>query len=550
MNGLNTTSIYQAFSETVRKHPDKPALVFLGHTWTYGHLQRTIERLAASLYVMGVRQGDKVVIYLPNIPQNVVAWLAMQRLRAVPVVISPIYTASDFKYMANDTEANTAICMDTNFGYVVRVVPETSVKRILVCTTTGMISWWKRLLGKAFDRAPEGKFALGENVHSLEALLKKSAPPAPPLKDETVEETASILYTGGTTGLPKGVPISNIAFLQNALESRKSFEYLVPLGHGIQLQAAPLFHVLGQMSGIGACLSVAGDTMILAPRVNLDAHFDIIQRYGVNQQFGVPSLYRMILDHDRVDYYNLRSLKFCMIGGDVVPLEIMDRWHKKFGKPLYQGYGITEASGTVAICRPEEDAPLGSMGRPLPMQEIKIVNPDTLEPVAPGEPGELLVRSQHMVRAYWNKPEETSESFVTLDGKLWYKSRDIVRQDAQGFLYFLDRSADMIKHKGYRVAASEIERVLQEHPAVTAACVVGIPDPGVGERIKAFVVLKEDVRGVTGYDLITWARQRLAAYKVPQYIEFRDVLPKSKVGKMLRRELRAEERKKLEKSKV
>ena len=548
MNGLSTTSIYEAFSETVRRHPDKPALVFLGNTWSYAQLQRAIERLAAGLFRVGVRQGDKVIIYLPNIPQNVVAWLAMQRLRAVPVVISPIYTASDFKYMASDTGATTAICMDTNFGYVMRVVPDTAVKTVLVCTTTGMISWWKRLMGKAFDRAPEGKFALGENVLSLEALLKKPAPAPPPLKSDGIEETASILYTGGTTGLPKGVPISNVAFLYNALESRKSFEHLVPLGSGVQLQAAPLFHVLGQMSGIGACLSIAGDTMILAPRVNLDAHFDIIQRYGVNQQFGVPSLYRMVLDHDRVDYYNLSSLKFCMIGGDVVPLEIMDRWQKKFGKPLYQGYGITEASGTVAISRPEENPPVGSMGKLLPMQEIKIVNPDTLEAVAPGEPGELLVRSDHMVKAYWNKPEETAESFVILDGKLWYKSRDVIRQDGEGFLYFLDRSADMIKHKGYRVAASEIERVLQEHPAVTAACVVGIPDPGVGERIKAFVVLKEDVRGVTGYDLITWARQRLAAYKVPQYIEFRDVLPKSKVGKMLRRELRAEERKKQEKS--
>jgi long-chain acyl-CoA synthetase len=175
------------------------------------------------------------------------------------------------------------------------------------------------------------------------------------------------------------------------------------------------------------------------------------------------------------------------------------------------------------------------------------MNAETLKDVPLGEPGELFLHSEHMVKAYWNKPEESAENFIEVDGKLWYRTRDVLRLDDKGWYYFLDRSADMIKHKGYRVAASEVERVLQEHPAVIAACVVGIPDTSVGERIKAFAVLKQDVKGVTSYDLMAFCRSRLAAYKVPAYIEFRDMLPKSKVGKLLRRELRAEERKKLEK---
>jgi long-chain acyl-CoA synthetase len=186
------------------------------------------------------------------------------------------------------------------------------------------------------------------------------------------------------------------------------------------------------------------------------------------------------------------------------------------------------------------------MGLTVPSKYIMIANPNSTEPVKSGEPGELLVSSERMVRAYLNKPEETENSFVEIGGRLWYRTADIVRQDENGFLYFVDRTVDTIKHKGYRISASEIEAVLQEHPAVIESCVVGIPDPKVGERIKAFVVLKKDIKGITGYELTKWCRDKLVAYKIPQYIEFRDMLPKSKVGKLLRREIRSEEKKRLE----
>jgi len=192
------------------------------------------------------------------------------------------------------------------------------------------------------------------------------------------------------------------------------------------------------------------------------------------------------------------------------------------------------------------ERPPGSIGKALSIKRIKIVDELTGEEVKEGEAGELLVSSEHMVDRYWNKEEETKEAFVVMDGLAWYKTGDIVRKDEQGFFYFVDRTADTIKHKGYRVSSSEIEAALQDHPAVLAACAVGIPDEKVGERIKAFVVLKQDVKGITGYDLIRWCRDRLASNKIPHYIEFRDMLPKSKVGKLLRRELRREERKRHE----
>jgi long-chain acyl-CoA synthetase len=291
---------------------------------------------------------------------------------------------------------------------------------------------------------------------------------------------------------------------------------------------------------------VGGGTVVVQPRVNLDAIFDSIEQLKATTLIGVPAFFRMILEHDRVDQYDLSSLKYCFSGGDVLPVEVARRWKNRFGLDIYQGYGATETCGGIVMCPTDRESPPMAMGMKLPSKHIMITEPGGIEPVKEGDPGELLVSSDKMVRAYLNKPEETETSFVEIKGLLWYRTSDIVRRDENGFLYFVDRTVDTIKHKGYRISASEIEAVLQEHPAVIESCVVGLPDAKVGERIKAFVVLKKDVKGITGYDLIKWCRGKLIEYKIPQYIEFRDMLPKSKVGKLLRREIRSEEKKRLE----
>ena len=285
---------------------------------------------------------------------------------------------------------------------------------------------------------------------------------------------------------------------------------------------------------------------MLQPKVNLDATLESIQRFKAKTMIGVPTLYRMILDHDRLDQYDLSSVDYWYSAGDVLPVEVGKRWFKKFHKVIYQGYGATETCGGVSMCPVDIENPPKSVGTIVASKSIRIVDSETLAPVTLGEPGELLVSSDHMVTEYINKSEETRESFIELEGKKWYRTADIMSMDEEGHLYFVDRTVDTIKHKGYRISASEIEAVLQEHTAVIASCVVGVEDQKVGERIKAFVVLKEDIKGVTGYDLIRWCRKRLVAYKVPQYIEFRDMLPKSKVGKLLRREIRSEEERRAE----
>jgi long-chain acyl-CoA synthetase len=543
--GTGVATIYEQFEKVAKDFSDRPAMIYLGVRYTYSRLNEMVQLLAANLHRLGVKKGDRVILYLPNCPQWVVAWLALMRIRAVAIPVSPIYTPVDLTYMANDSGAETIFCLDTNFGYVSQVLPETGLRRVVVTNIADPLPWWKRLIGIGFNKIPRGKVASGANIFPFGKLLKRGSPSSlPPFKGES-EEMVEMLYTGGTTGRPKGVPFSNIVFLESVAEQRSMSVSFIPKGEDIIVQGGPLFHILGQAVGLGALLS--GDTLVVLPRVNVDGLFDHIQRYKILTFFGVPTMYRMILEHDRLDQYDLSSLRYCFSGGDVLPAEVGERWFRKFGNPIYQGYGATETCGRVSLTPMGEKGPPGNAGKVTPLQKVALVDPDTLEAVPSSDPGELLVSSEHMIRAYWNKPAETAECFVEREGRLWYRTRDIIRIDKDGWVFYLDRSVDTIKHKGYRVASSEVETVLQEHPAVIASCVVGVPDEKVGERIKAFVVLKQDVKGVSAYDLTRWCRERLAPYKIPQYIEFRDMLPKSKVGKLLRRELRAEERKRFEK---
>ena len=541
MNRTTNNNIFSAFETAAERRKDSTAVVYLGTRFSYRKIKDLVDRFAAALTDMGVEPGQKIIIYIPNSIQWVVAWLGIQKIGGVCVPITPIYTPHDLNYIANDSDAEAIVCADTNFGYVTSVLSETPLQRVIITKMADLLPWWKRYFGYLFDIIPRGKIAFGEKTYSFKKLLSKfgNRPAAPPQSGRDGDTIAEILYTGGTTKFPKGVPISHNLFMVSAEEQIRITESLFPTEENVIMGNAPLFHILGQTCGLATLL--AGGTLILQPRINLDAAFDAIQRFRAKTMIGVPTLYRMILEHHRLDQYDLSSVAFWFCGGDVLPVEIGKRWQDKFGKTIHQGYGATETCGGVSMCPVDMENPPKSVGRIVPSKKVKIVDAATLDPVLPGEPGELLVSSKYMVTAYLKKPEETANSFIDLEGVKWYRTADIMSMDEDGNLYFVDRTVDTIKHKGYRISASEIESVLQEHPAVIGSCVVGIPDEKFGERIKAYVVLKEDIKGITGYELIKWCRQNLVSYKIPQYIEFRDMLPKSKVGKLLRREIRGEE---------
>jgi long-chain acyl-CoA synthetase len=537
-------NIFETFAASASKNGNKTAVAYLGTRFTYKTVLQLAENFAASLKAAGVGKGERIILYIPNSVHWVVAWLGIQRAGAIVVPITPIYTKHDLVYIANDSGAKHIVCSDTNFGYVKQAIPETDLKKAIAVKLTDLLPGWKKLFGWMFDKVPKGKVSKEDDTLWFEDMARKNAGSALPPLEQKGTDTAEIIYTGGTTKFPKGVPISHGLYLESASEQISIPDPLFKPEENVVLGSAPLFHILGQTCALSTLL--VGGAIVLMPKVNLDAIFDAVQHQKATTLIGVPTLYRMILDHDRIDFYDLSSLTYAFNGGDVLPEEISNRWRKKFGKPIYQGYGATETCGGVTMCPTDEENPPKSIGRVVPSKTVKLVDPATLAPVSPGEQGEALVHSDRMVRAYWNKPEETKEAFVEIDGVLYYRTADVLTLDESGNYYFVDRTVDTIKHKGYRVSSSEIEGVLQENAAVVGACVVGIPDEKVGERIKAFVVLKEDVKGITGYDLIKWCRKRLAGYKVPQYIEFRDMLPKSKVGKLLRREVRNEEERRKE----
>lgn len=538
-------NVYQAFEETAHRHKERPAVRYLGEVLNYVDLLGDVEHLSTGFTSLGLKKGDKIILYTPNTPQWIISWLSIQKIGAVAVPIAPIYTPRDLRYIARDSGARTIICADTNFGYAKELKEEGALDTVIVTRMADLLPLYKRLIGKAFDRIPEGKIEKGEGIYKLTDLMKtRTAMAGADINDN---EPLEMLYTGGTTKNPKGVPISHALFLESVKAQLDVSVPLIPPPDNVIIQGGPLFHILGQVFGLGP-LCITGECVVIMPKVNIDAFLYAIQQYKATTFFAVPALYRMILEHDRIDFYNILSLVYCFSGGDVLPQETARRWKNKFGKEIYEGYGATETCGGVTMPTVTENAPPGSIGKALSTKKVKIVDEATLQEMPVGEAGELLVASDHMVEAYWNKEEETQEAFVEIDGQRWYRTGDVVRKDEKDFYYFVDRTADTIKHKGYRVSSSEIEAALQEHPAVLAACAVGVPDEKVGERIKAFVVLKQDVKGVTGYDLIHWCRDHLASYKIPQYIEFRDMLPKSKVGKLLRREMRREERKRHEES--
>jgi long-chain acyl-CoA synthetase len=540
----NDHNIFNAFCATADAHPDHTAVIFLGTRYSYGWLRKKARAFAAALEDNGIARDDRVVIYLPNSVQWIVAWLGIQGAGGVCVPITPIYTPHDLKYIANDSGATAIVCEDRNFGYVQQVVPETGLKQVIITRMIDLLPWWKRWYGHLYDVVPKGRIAKGANIRRFRQLLKQYQGRWPSDFDTDGQKTAEILYTGGTTKFPKGVPLSHDLFLVSARVQIRISEPLIPVRENVILGNAPLFHVLGQTCSLATLL--AGGTLVVQPRINLDATFETIQRFKVRSMIGVPALYRMMLDHVRLDQYDLSTVDYWFSAGDVLPEEVGRRWQNRFGKTIYQGYGATETCGGVAMCPTDIANPPKSVGRVLAIKSVRIIDPASLEAVPAGQTGELIVSSPHMVSAYLNKPEETSAAFIQLDGRLWYRTADIMRMDDDGNLYFVDRTVDTIKHKGYRVSASEIEAVLQEHPAVVGTCVVGIPDEKVGERIKAYVVLKQDVKGITGFELIKWCRKSLVAYKIPHYIEFRDMLPKSKVGKLLRREIRDEEKRRVE----
>ncbi|MDO9533834.1 MAG: class I adenylate-forming enzyme family protein [Bacillota bacterium] len=527
MDVFRSNTIDAAFRQVADQQPEKTAILFKGEKTTFSELDIMVEKIAEYLFSKGLKRQERAIIYLPHMPQWVAIWLAMQRIGAVAIPVTHFYGHEELAYIAKDSETGTVFCTDANLEEVIKAAADNPFKRIIV-------------VGENYTQ--DSVQNIDKNTTEIipfTGMINEKTPSLPPIQIEE-KEIAEILYTGGTTGFPKGVPLSNILLLTAMDVKRSEYLSLTPPGEGVAIQGAPLNHILGQEVGLGALLS--GDTLILLAKMDLDDLFAHIEKYKVTTFYGTPTLCRMILEHENLGNYDFSSLGYVFTAGEAMPKEVARKWVDFFKKPTYNGYGSTETCGGITGIPVGVPCPEGTAGKVVYTKKIMLINSDTLEPVAANEPGELLVSSENMVTGYWNKPEETALYFVTLDDRLWYKTGDIVRIDEEGWVFFVDRSVDMIKHKGYRVAATKVEAVLYKHKAVVECCVVGVPDSKFGEIIKAFVVLKKGMENVTEEELINWCREGLSSYEVPVLIEFRDTLPKSAVGKILRRKVRDEER--------
>ncbi|HSO17880.1 MAG TPA: AMP-binding protein, partial [Desulfosarcina sp.] len=476
---------FSRFDRMSEIYPDHPAVIYLGEPFSYRRLRNLSERFAGALAHLGVTKGQRVMIYIPNCVQWVVAFLGIQKIGAVAVPVAPIYTSHEIIYMIRDAEVETVICTDTNFCYVKEAFAHTGLKHVVVTNLVDPLPFWKRAFGHLFDKIPTGKVDADTRVHRFTHMLKHE-PLARHPDIDPADDLAYILYTGGTTGFPKGVPGNHVGMTSyvNDVTEDVAAGYLEE-GGDTYIAINPLFHIraLGLFMAIGLN---KGNATVLMPVPQVDAILETIQRYKVRWLLGVPALYRMILENDRQDRYDLGSLTYCYCGGDVLPEEVKERWQRRCGTPIYQVYGSTEV-GHVCYSRIGREPSPRAIGYPLKSRRCMIVDPATLQPVAEGKSGELLVTSAYTCKSYYNKPEETQKAYVEIDGVTWCRMGDFVSARPDGELIYMERSADIIKHKAFRVSASEVEAVLQDHPTVIGACVVGVPDPKVGERIKAIV---------------------------------------------------------------
>jgi long-chain acyl-CoA synthetase len=527
--------LWRFLEDSARRFPNQVALEFLGKTLTYQELWDKSRRFAQGLRELGVKPGDRVAIMLPNTPQFVIAFFGTLMAGGVGVNVNPLYTPRELRHQLQDAGAETLVILDHLLPRFLEVERETPVKRVVVTGIKDFLPFPKNLLYPL--KAKKDKLPLGfpkrEGFYAFQSLLQH--PPATPHASDP-EDLALLQYTGGTTGISKGAMLTHRNLVANVLQidawdsTAKDL-----LGKGVMLGALPFFHVYGMTVAMNYGL-YSGYKIVLLPRPEIHAVVEAIEKHGVTHFPGVPTLYVAFNNFPGIEKRNVKSIRICLSGAAPLPVEVAKRFEEITGARLLEGYGLSEASPVTHSNPVLGPIKKGSIGMPLPSVEAKVVDEEGKE-VPLGEVGELIVKGPNVMKGYWNRPEETQKALK--DG--WLFTGDLARMDEDGYFYIVDRKKDMIIAGGYNIYPREVEEVLYGHEAVQEAAVVGVPDPYRGETVAAFIVLKGDYRGkVMEKDIEAFCRENLAAYKVPRIIQFRDSLPKSSVGKILRRELRDE----------
>ncbi len=508
--------LYSILADAAAAHPNLPAIRFYATQLNYGQLWAQAQRFAAALAELGVQKGDRVALMLPNCPQYVIAYYGTLRAGAVVAQINPLYTPRELEHLLRDCGAETIVVADVLYP-VVQAVKNTPLKHVLVATLKGDVP-------------------LGPEAQRLEPLLAQTTAAPPDVTIDPREDVAALQYTGGTTGVSKAVMLTHFNLLANVQQARAWNPIGGPPGSERILTVIPLFHAYGMTICMNYGL-YSGYELILLPRFDLKEVMETIKATQPTIFPGVPTMYVAVNNFPNADDYGVSSIKYCNSGAAPLPLEVIQGFEQRFGGRIREGYGLSETSpfshGQPFLIPPRP----GTVGFPCADTDCEIVDVETGTTVLPaGEIGEIRIRGPQVMRGYWNRPDETE--IALRDG--WLYTGDLGTMSADGYFSIVDRKKDMIIASGYNVYPRDVEEVLYEHPAVLECCVAGVPDQYRGETIKAYVVLRPGAQ-VTNEELDAFCRERLAAFKIPRIYAYRESLPKSAVGKVLRRQLLAEE---------
>jgi long-chain acyl-CoA synthetase len=529
---------------TAKSHPTHTAIVYFDREMTYKDLDVAADKFATALSDLGVKKGDKVAIFLPNIPQFVISYYGVIKIGAIETAISPLYKEREVEHQLVDSEAETIVVLDVLHPILEKVMAQTKVKRVIVTSLKEYMPSAKAFLGSLLKRIPSHKVERKPNVYFFQELLSKYEASPPTVDIDPIEDLAALQYTGGTTGISKGAMLTHMNLVSNAVGCDAWLRGTK--GEETFLTVLPLFHIYGMTTGMNAPIYLAGK-MVMLPRFDASSTFQAIQRHKVTVFCGAPTMYAMLLSHPSLNKYDLSSVRFCISGSAPLPPEVQKKWMEVTGGVLVEGYGLTESS-PVTHCNPLDRSmktvKVGSIGLPWPDTDAKIMDMETGDKeLRIGGDGELVVKGPQVMKGYWKIAEETMA--VLRDG--WLYTGDIGKMDEEGYFYITDRKKDLIKYKGYSVYPREIEDVIYEHPAVKLCAVVGKPDRIAIDIPKAFVVLKEGMTA-TEEDIKKFVNSKVAPYKAVREVEFRSELPMTLVGKVLRRVLQEEEKQKATKT--
>jgi long-chain acyl-CoA synthetase len=537
------TTLPELLAATAKKYPNHPALVFYNKKMSYKALNEAVTHFAAGLQVLGIQKGDRVALYVPNSPQFLIGYYGILRAGGIVVPTNITYVPREVKHQLNDSGAKFVVCLSKFYDNVRQVRADTAVEHVIVTNIKEYFPRHLNVLFTFFKEKKEGHridITDERGTHWLPDILEMGRLRGMQPVATSNEDVAVLGYTGGTTGVPKGAMLTHRNLVANVYQLMAWDTELREAQESI-MGALPFFHSYGMTTCMNFALATGAKLVLVPNPRDIPDLLKAIDKHKPTLFPALPTLYTAINNYPTVKKYDLSSIRACLSGASSLPVEVQKKFEELTGAKLVEGYGLTETSPVAHATPLRGTRKIGKIGLPVPNTEVKLVDIDTGLAVGAGEPGEMCLRGPQVMKGYWNRPDETAKC---MDEEGFLHTGDMATMDEDGFFAIVDRKKDMIIASGYNIYPREIEEVLYEHPKVLEAVVAGVPDAYRGETVKAYVVLKEGETATTG-EIMEFCKERLASYKRPKQIEFRKELPKSMVGKILRRLLVEEEMKKV-----